>query len=104
MNFLSRRDLKEKESCKNQHQKQHTIFDRALDVAICVQDRQKLNTETRIRNGKNTETLVAVATRPRLRIISTVIGHLPFPIESIRAHRSFRGQKRATKGRVRPVR
>src|SRR5207248_3004456 len=88
MNFLSRRDLKEKESCKNQHKKQHTIFNRAFDVAICVQNRQKLNTETRIRNGQNTETFVAGATRPRLRIIATVIRHLPFPIESVRPPQS----------------
>src|SRR5207244_7693580 len=102
--FLSRRDLKEKQSCKNQHKNQHTVFDRSFNVAICVQNRQKLNTETGIRNGKNTETLIAVATRPRLRIIATVIGHLPFRIESVRAHRPVRRQKRAAKGRIRPVR
>src|SRR5438067_13855815 len=104
MNFLSRRDLKEKESCKNQHKKQHTVFDRAFSIAICVQNRQKLNTETGIRNGKNTETFIAVATRPRFRIIATVIGHFPVRIESVSAHRPVCMQKLISKGRIMPVR
>ena len=73
MNFLSGRDLKEKESGKNQHEKKHAVLDRAFHVTIGIQNRQKLNAETRIRDGKNTETLVSCATRPGLGIVATVI-------------------------------
>src|SRR4029453_3435606 len=98
MNFLARRDFEEKEGCKNQHKKEHAVLDRAFDITIRVQNRQELNTETRIRDGKDAEPLIARWTRPPLRIIATVIRHLPFRIESIRAHRPVRRQKRAAKG------
>src|ERR1044072_5294205 len=104
MNFLSRRDFEEKEGCKNKHKKKHTVFDRAFDISIRVQNRQELNTESRIRDGKNSEALIASATCPRLRIIAAVIRHLPFRIESVRAHRSVRRQKRSAKGRIGPIR
>src|SRR5205814_3763518 len=64
----------------------------------------QLNTETRIRDGKDTEPLIAGATCPRLRIIATVIRDLPFRIESVRAYRPIRRQKRAAKGWIGPIR
>jgi len=45
MNLLSRRDLKEKEGRENEHEKEHTVFDRTFNVTIRIQDRQELRSE-----------------------------------------------------------
>src|SRR5437762_745483 len=46
MNLLARSDFKEKECRKYEYQKEHAILDRALDVAICVQNRQEIRAES----------------------------------------------------------
>src|SRR4029078_10514897 len=104
MNFLACRDFEEKKGCKNQHKEEYAVFDRAFDIAIRVQNRQELNTETRIRDGKDTKPIIACATCPRLRIIATVIRHFPFRIESVRPHRPVRMQKRTAQGWTRAIR
>ena len=48
MNLLSRRDFEEKERGENEHEEEHTVFDRAFDVTIRVQDRQELRAEKRV--------------------------------------------------------
>src|ERR1700730_16663824 len=103
MDFLSRRDFKEKERREDEHKKKHAVFDRALDIAIRIEDRQELRAKARVVYGGDIKTCVAAATFPLLRIIATVVRDLPFRIEAIRTNRSVRRQKRTAKSRIGPV-
>src|SRR4029077_8699483 len=62
MNLLSGRDFEQEKSGEHQHKKKHTVLDRALDVAIRVEDRQEVGAESRAHDRLNIETLVATAT------------------------------------------
>ena len=46
MNLLSRRDLEEKESREDKHEKEHPVLDRTFDVTICIEDRQEIRAES----------------------------------------------------------
>ena len=45
MNFLAGCNFEEEECRKNENQKEDAVLDRALDVAIRVQDRQEIRAE-----------------------------------------------------------
>src|SRR5260370_31053449 len=88
MYFLSCRHFEKKEGREDEHEKEHAVFDRALNEAIRVQDRQKLRAEERFRHGLGRKSLVAGLARPMLGIIAAVIGNFPLRIESVRTHRT----------------
>jgi hypothetical protein len=46
MDPLARGHFKEEECRKYEYEKEHAVLDRALDVAICVQDRQEVRAES----------------------------------------------------------
>ena len=48
MNFLARGDFEKEECGEDEHEKEDAVFDRALDVAIRIQDRQELRSEHRL--------------------------------------------------------